>query len=107
MVALTERAKETLRRLIAGAEPGVDGLRVMVDSGGCSGLQYVLGLEKSVGEGDRVYAFGDLKVYVDARSQSAVDGLQIDFVEGIETSGFVFENPNAQDVCSCGKSFSG
>ena len=107
MVALTEKAQDTLRRLIAMAEDGTDGLRIMVDQGGCSGLQYTLGLEKSVCEGDRVYEFGDIKVYVDSQSLPIVDGVNVDFVESVEASGFVFDNPNAKDVCSCGKSFSG
>lgn len=107
MVELSERAQDTLRRLVAKAEAGTNGLRIMVDTGGCSGLQYTLGLEKAAGDGDHVYTFGDIKVYVDPRSQPIVDGLHIDFVESIEGSGFVFDNPNAKDVCSCGKSFSG
>ncbi len=107
MVALTEKARDTLRRLVANAAPGTDGLRITVETGGCSGLRYLLGLEKSACDGDRVYEFGTIKVYVDARSLPIIDGLQVDFVEGIETSGFVFDNPNAKDVCSCGKSFSG
>ena len=107
MVALTDRAQDTLRRLIADADVGINGLRIMVDQGGCSGLQYALGLEKTAGEGDSVYDFGDVKVYVDPQSQPVVDGLHVDFVESVEASGFVFDNPNARDVCSCGKSFSG
>lgn len=107
MVVLTDKAQDTLRRLIGNAEAGTDGLRIMVDSGGCSGLQYTLSLEKSECDGDHVYDFGDVKVYVDPSSQPIVDGLNVDFVEGVEASGFVFDNPNAKDVCSCGKSFSG
>lgn len=106
MVELTNRAQETLRRLIEGAETDADGLRIMVNSGGCSGLQYGLSLERAACDGDRVYAFGDLKVYVDPNSQSSVEGMRVDFVESVEASGFVFDNPNAKDLCSCGKSFS-
>lgn len=105
MVALTENARKTLQRLLERADTGADGLRIMVDVGGCSGMQYTLGLEKDIVEGDRVYEFDGVKVYVDPRSQPVVEGLQIDFVEDVEASGFVFENPNAKDVCSCGKSF--
>ena len=107
MVALTEKAKDTLRRLIGDAEAGTNGLRIMVDEGGCSGLQYALGLEKSACDGDSVFEFDDIKVYVDFRSLPIIDGLQVDFVESVEASGFVFDNPNAKDMCSCGKSFSG
>ena len=107
MVALTDKAQDTLRHLIAKAEAGTDGLRIMVDAGGCSGFQYMLGLERTACEGDRVFAFDGVKVYVDPRSLPMVEGLSVDFVDGVEASGFVFENPNARDVCSCGKSFSG
>ncbi len=107
MVALTEKAQDTLRRLIEKAGGGTNGLRIMVDQGGCSGLQYSLGLEKTMCDGDRVYEFGDVKVYVDRQSLPIVDGVNVDFVESVEASGFVFDNPNAKDVCSCGKSFSG
>ena len=107
MVTLTEKAEDTLRRLVGNAEFGTNGLRIMVDTGGCSGLQYTLSLEKSACEGDRVYDVGEVKIYIDPRSQPIVDGMNVDFVEGVEASGFVFDNPNAKDVCSCGKSFSG
>lgn len=107
MVALTDKAQETLKRVLASTDTGADGLRITVDAGGCSGLQYMLNLETGAVDGDRIYDFGAVKVYVDARSQPVVDGLSIDFVEGLETSGFVFDNPNAKDVCSCGKSFGG
>ena len=107
MVALTDNARTTLRRLIDGAETGTDGLRIMVDAGGCSGLQYALALEKAACEGDRVYEFDGVKVYVDPRSLPFLDGTRVDFVDGVQASGFVFDNPNAKDLCSCGKSFSG
>lgn len=107
MVTLTEKAQDTLRHLITKAEDGTNGLRIMVDQGGCSGLQYMLGLERTVCDGDRVYQFGDIKIYVDSQSLPIVDGVNVDFVESVEASGFVFDNPNAKDVCSCGKSFSG
>lgn len=107
MVTLTEKAEDTLRRLVENAKSGANGLRIMVDAGGCSGLQYTLALERTACDDDRVYDFDGLKVYVDPRSLPIVDGMNVDFVEGIEASGFVFDNPHAKDVCSCGKSFSG
>ncbi len=106
MLALTDSAVEAVRRVITGSEDGVDGLRIMVQSGGCSGLQYRMGLETEPQDGDKVYSFGDVKVYVDAASQPLLEGVQVDFVEDLAGSGFVFNNPNAKANCSCGKSFS-
>jgi iron-sulfur cluster assembly accessory protein len=105
MVALTEKATSAIRRLIENNESGALGLRVMVEQGGCSGLQYMLGLEIEASAGDEIYDFDGVKVFVDPESLPIVDGMRIDFVESLEKSGFVFDNPKAADVCSCGRSF--
>ena len=81
------------------------GLRVMVEQGGCSGLQCMLGLETGASAGDEIYYFDGVKVFVDPESLPIVDGMRIDFVESLEKSGFVFDNPKAADVCSCGRYF--
>jgi iron-sulfur cluster assembly protein len=105
MVALTDTARLTIARLIANAEDGVTGLRIMVQEGGCSGLQYMLGLERDAQDGDQVYDFEGVRIFVDPYSLPIVEGMRVDFVESVEASGFVFSNPNVGDVCSCGKSF--
>lgn len=107
MVSMTERAADVVRRLVAGGEDGVTGLRIMVDQGGCSGLQYMLGLEQAAIPGDEVYEFGEVRVFVDARTLPVVHGMKVDFVETLDRSGFVFDNPNVTNVCSCGRSFGG
>jgi iron-sulfur cluster assembly protein len=106
MVALSETASMVIRRLVEDSEDGVTGLRIMVEQGGCAGLQYMLGLETSARAGDEVYEFDGVRVFVDAFSRLIVHGMRIDFVDTVETSGFVFDNPNAGASCSCGKSFS-
>jgi iron-sulfur cluster assembly protein len=105
MVALTNKAAAAVKRLIQNDGGGAVGLRLMVEQGGCSGLQYLLGLETQASAGDEVYDFSGVKVFVDPESLPIVDGLRIDFVESIDKSGFVFDNPKAADVCSCGRSF--
>lgn len=105
MVALSETARTMIRRLLDDSADGSTGLRVMVEQGGCAGLQYKLGLDSAAHEGDQVYDFEDVRVFVDPYSVPIVSGLTIDFVDGVESSGFVFDNPNASGGCSCGKSF--
>lgn len=105
MVALTDAAEDVIRRLVAGSDSGATGLRIMVEEGGCSGLKYLLGLEAGAQDGDQVYEFDAVKVYVDPYSLPIVQGMTIDYVEGVEASGFIFENPNVKAPCSCGKSF--
>jgi iron-sulfur cluster assembly protein len=106
MVALSEAARTVVRRLIAENDSGATGLRIMVEQGGCAGLQYMLGLESAAQTGDEVYEFDGVRVFVDSLSLPIVHGMKIDFVESIEATGFTFENPNATGTCSCGKSFS-
>jgi iron-sulfur cluster assembly protein len=106
MVALSETAKTVIRRLVGDSKDGATGPRIMVEQGGCAGLRYMLGLETSAHAGDEVYEFEGVRVYVDAFSLPIVHGMRIDFVDMVETSGFVFDNPNAGASCSCGKSLS-
>ncbi len=106
MVALTDTAVRMVERLIGNAAEGTCGLRIMVEPGGCAGLQYLLGLESAAMDGDEIYEAGAVKVFVDPHSLPILHGTQIDYVEGLDTSGFVFDNPNVANVCSCSKSFS-
>jgi iron-sulfur cluster assembly protein len=105
MVALSETARTVIRRLVDDNRDGAAGLRIMVEQGGCAGLQYKLGLDKAAHAGDEIYEFDGVRVFVDPLSLPIVQGMRIDFVDSVEASGFVFDNPNAGASCSCGKSF--
>ena len=106
-VALTEKAIGMVKQAIA--EEGLDathGLRVAVQGGGCSGLQYTLDFSNDVRPGDAVYDFSGLKVFIDMASAQFLKGTTIDYVSGLTGSGFKFNNPNAKRTCGCGSSFS-
>jgi len=106
MLTLTEKAQEVVKNFIANSETPVVGLRLMVTGGGCSGMQYGMRLEEDVVETDQIIEFGDLKVLVDIASAEMLEGVTVDYVETMESSGFKFENPNATASCGCGNSFS-
>ncbi|AZO19315.1 MULTISPECIES: iron-sulfur cluster assembly accessory protein [unclassified Mesorhizobium] len=105
MITLTENAVTAVKTALSRAAEPAEGLRIMVEAGGCAGLKYLMGLESASRDGDAVIEADGIKVYVDAGSQPHVAGMTVDFVTGLESSGFVFDNPNAQDKCACGKSF--
>lgn len=105
MIALTENAVSAVKSAIAKADVPAGGLRIMVEAGGCAGFKYMMGLESTIRDGDAVIDADGVKIYVDLRSQPHVSGMTVDFVTGLENSGFVFDNPNARDKCACGKSF--
>ncbi|MCW2306873.1 HesB/IscA family protein [Rhodobium gokarnense] len=105
MLTLTDKARETIDRLIASADQPLTGLKIAVNSGGCSGLQYGMALVEKPSEGDHVVDCNGTTVYVEPTSAEMLIGTTIDFVESLEGSGFTFDNPNAAHKCACGKSF--
>jgi len=105
MIILTENAISAVKTALTRASEPAEGLRIMVEAGGCAGLKYLMGLESKSRDGDAVIETDGVKVYVDAGSQPHVAGMTVDFVTGLESSGFVFNNPNAAEKCACGKSF--
>lgn len=105
-VTLTERAVSHIKTLFARQGHPDHGLRIKVAGGGCSGLSYKLDHEAEPGEGDRVYEFNGLRVFVDLKSSLYLAGIVVDYSDDLLDAGFKFKNPNAQHSCGCGESFS-
>lgn len=105
MINLTDSALNAVRSAITGAANSVGGLRIMVETGGCAGYKYKMGLVSDAEPDDTVFERDGVKVFVDSKSHGLLTGTTIDFVVALEGSGFTFENPNASASCSCGKSF--
>jgi iron-sulfur cluster assembly protein len=105
MINLTDSALNAVRNAISTAAEPVEGLRIMVEAGGCAGLKYNLGLVNEAEPDDTVIERAGVKVFVDTKSQPYLEGTTVDFVIALEGSGFTFENPNAKASCGCGKSF--
>ena len=106
MIQLTDGAVEAVRQAIEGAGQPVEGLRIMVEAGGCAGMKYMMGLVADVDPADVVVERDGVKVFVDEASLQHLMGTTVDFVSGLEGAGFTFDNPTATASCSCGKSFS-
>ncbi|QZZ18644.1 iron-sulfur cluster assembly accessory protein [Leptothermofonsia sichuanensis E412] len=107
-VFLTEIAELRLRTFLQGSAKGENptqrGVRVSVTDGGCSGYQYALDIT-SEPKPDDVLQEGRVRVYIDRQSAPLLDGVLINYVEGLTQSGFKFSNPNATESCGCGQSF--
>ncbi|MEH2118065.1 HesB/IscA family protein [Nostoc sp.] len=108
-VILSEKAELHLRGLLQGSTPNANsatkGIRISVKDGGCSGHEYAMDITSKPQPDDLVSQQGKVLVYVDAKSASLLEGIVVDFVEGVMESGFKFTNPNATDKCGgCGKS---
>ncbi len=105
IVTLTEDAANEVRSMQAKNEKDAGKpLRVYVESGGCSGMQYGMVFDEER-EGDRVVQFFGVSVVVDEFSSQYLRGTVVDFKDTLNDGGFKISNPNAKESCGCGKSF--
>lgn len=105
MILLTENAASAVRSAIAAASTPITGLRVCVETGGCSGFQYQMGLVEHAEPADLTCDSHGVKIFVDPASAALLSGTTIDFVDSNDGIGFSFDNPQAKSQCGCGKSF--
>lgn len=105
-IFLTTSAISAVKEAISKEGEAGDGLRVSVVGGGCSGYQYNLDFEKGGRPGDLTIDFGGVNIFLDPVSAGYLRGTVIDYMSGLQGTGFKFENPNAKRTCGCGSSFS-
>ena len=108
MIKVSDIAKKKVVELMAddGYNAANDFVRVGVKSGGCSGLSYDLKFDKEQQEGDKVFEDNGVKIIVDKKSFLYLVGTTLEYSGGLNGTGFVFNNPNANRTCGCGESFS-
>jgi iron-sulfur cluster assembly accessory protein len=106
-LALTDAAAAKVRILLD--QEGRDDLRlrIAVQPGGCSGLQYQLFFDERSLDGDIEQKFNGVPLVVDRMSAPYLGGATVDFTDTIEQQGFTIDNPNASGGCACGNSFCG
>jgi iron-sulfur cluster assembly accessory protein len=106
LITITPTAASKILELMA-EEPDGDTmvLRVAIQGGGCSGFQYGLGFDTQAAEGDHELTLQGVNVVVDPFSAPYLQGATIDYLTGLQESGFKIDNPNAVSSCGCGHSF--
>lgn len=105
IVRLTESAAREIKEMLAKEENSAGkGLRVFIEQGGCSGLQYGMVFDEAR-EGDFAAEFHGVPVMVDNISAEYVKGAVVDFSDSLTGGGFKISNPRAKTSCGCGKSF--
>ena len=105
MITLTPRAAKQVQTMHAELNAPQKQLRVLVESGGCSGFQYGMSFDEPKAEDTHLESEG-VKFVIDPTSFAYLQGSSIDFDDGLHGKGFEIKNPNAQSTCGCGKSFS-
>ena len=106
LITISEKALNQIHTIAQSENAdGKKGLRLAVSGGGCSGLSYKIEFSEPK-ERDNILLFGDIKVLIDPKSVIYLKGIVLDFKDGLNGKGFVFDNPNAKNTCGCGESFS-
>lgn len=105
MVTITDMAEQKIKELMVEEKDTV-GLRIYVRGGGCHGYQYGMSFESKMSDDDTVIEKGEVKVIMDSQSAPLLSGVEVDYVDSVQGSGFAIKNPQAKTTCGCGSSFS-
>ena len=104
MITVTDSAIRQLQTIVSEkGEPG-KGLRILVEQGGCAGMQYGMGLDEAK-EGDAIVEREGVRVMIDPESLQYLEGSTIDYCDVLAGAGFRIQNPRAVRSCGCGTSF--
>jgi iron-sulfur cluster insertion protein len=104
-LVLTDSAARKVGSLIESEGNPKLMLRVFVQGGGCSGMQYGFEFDEELQDGDTCVENLGVRLLVDPMSFQYLSGAEIDYREGLEGAQFVIRNPNAVTTCGCGSSF--
>ena len=103
-ISLTDAAADRIKQFLEKRGSGL-GLRLGVKTTGCSGMAYVLEFVAELDDHDTVFEDKGVKIIVDPKSLTYLDGTELDFAREGLNEGFKFNNPNEADRCGCGESF--
>jgi len=105
-VNITDSAFDRVKSIIS-EDSDLEGasLRIFVQGGGCSGMEYGFTFDRDVNEDDFSFEQRGIKVLIDSMSMTYLSSAVIDYKEDLNGSRFVIDNPNAQTTCGCGSSF--
>ena len=104
VVSVTQNAAEEIKSLLTQPENTAKHLRVFVEQGGCSGMQYSMTFDEQRSD-DLVSSQYGVTILVDPFSAKYIQGAVVDFSDAMSGGGFKITNPNARQSCGCGKSF--
>ena len=105
MITLTTNAINQIRKLVLSRKSRPLGVKLDIETKGCSGLTYKLEYVDKPSEEDEVVNVEDIKIFVNPKASLFLIGTQMDYQEGELESGFKFTNPNEKGRCGCGESF--
>ena len=103
-ISLTDRAAERIKLIMSRAETPKIGVRLGVKNGGCAGMEYTMDYAEARDPLDEVVEDKGVMILIEPKAVLFLLGTQMDYEEGLMSSGFIFNNPNQTDACGCGES---
>jgi iron-sulfur cluster assembly protein len=103
-ISLTDRAAERIKLIMSRAETPKIGVRLGVKNGGCAGMEYTMDYAEARDPLDEVVEDRGVMILIEPKAVLFLLGTQMDYEEGVMSSGFIFNNPNQTDACGCGES---
>lgn len=103
-INLTKRAAEKFKQILKDEDKEDWGLRFGDKAAGCSGFEYTLDFSKEAKKDDETFNSQGINIHVNKNNVARLLGAEIDYVEGLNNSGFKITNPNVKSSCGCGKS---
>ena len=103
-ISLTDRAAERIKLIMSRAETPKIGVRLGVKNGGCAGMEYTMDYAEARDPLDEVVEDKGVMILIEPKAVLFLLGTQMDYEEGVMSSGFIFNNPNQTDACGCGES---
>ena len=103
-ISLTDRAAERIKHIMSLAETPKVGVRLGVKNGGCAGMEYTMDYADARDPLDEVVEDKGVMILIEPKAVLFLLGTEMDYEEGVMSSGFIFNNPNQTDACGCGES---
>ena len=103
-ISLTDRAAERIKHIMSRAETPKIGVRLGVKNGGCAGMEYTMHYADAREPLDEVVEDKGVMILIEPKAVLFLLGTEMDYEEGVMSSGFIFNNPNQTDACGCGES---
>ena len=103
-ISLTDRAAERIKHIMSRAETTKIGVRLGVKNGGCAGMEYTMDYAEARDPLDEVVEDKGVMILIEPKAVLFLLGTEMDYEEGVMSSGFIFNNPNQTDACGCGES---
>jgi iron-sulfur cluster assembly protein len=103
-ISLTDRAAERIKHIMSRAQTPKIGVRLGVKNGGCAGMEYTMDYADAPDPLDEVVEDKGVMILIEPKAVLFLLGTEMDYEEGVMSSGFIFNNPNQTDACGCGES---